>query len=62
MSPPLNKYKNNPEKQTIAKHASYTHLRAHEIPEHLVCRLLLEKKNTSTRDTERLINHILTFT
>eukprot|EP00658_Telonema_sp_P-2_P062910 TRINITY_DN51577_c0_g2_i1.p1 TRINITY_DN51577_c0_g2~~TRINITY_DN51577_c0_g2_i1.p1 ORF type:complete len:283 (-),score=47.76 TRINITY_DN51577_c0_g2_i1:27-875(-) len=25
-------------------HVSYTHLRAHETPEHLVCRLLLEKK------------------
>ena len=25
---------------------SYTHLRAHETPEHLVCRLLLEKNNT----------------
>src|SRR5678816_3115049 len=24
---------------------AYTHLRAHETPEHLVCRLLLEKKN-----------------
>ena len=24
---------------------SYTHLRAHETPEHLVCRRLLEKKN-----------------
>src|SRR5674536_403378 len=24
---------------------SYTHLRAHETPEHLVCRLLLETKN-----------------
>src|SRR5678816_3413237 len=24
---------------------SYTHLRAHETPEHLVCRLLLEQKN-----------------
>ena len=24
---------------------SYTHIRAHETPEHLVCRLLLEKKN-----------------
>ena len=23
---------------------SYTHLRAHETPEHLVCRLLLDKK------------------
>ena len=27
---------------------SYTHLRAHETPEHLVCRLLLEKKTTPT--------------
>src|SRR5674536_397975 len=26
---------------------SYTHLRAHETPEHLVCRLLLEKKTTT---------------
>src|SRR5678816_1237994 len=26
---------------------SYTHLRAHETPEHLVCRLLLEKKKYS---------------
>src|SRR5674536_396033 len=25
---------------------SYTHLRAHETPEHLVCRLLLAKKKT----------------
>ena len=25
---------------------SYTHLRAHETPEHLVCRLLLEKDGT----------------
>ena len=24
---------------------SYTHLRAHETPEHIVCRLLLEKKH-----------------
>ena len=29
---------------TIYKPVSYTHLRAHETPEHLVCRLLLEKK------------------
>src|SRR5678816_4715519 len=28
---------------------SYTHLRAHETPEHLVCRLLLEKKNKKTK-------------
>ena len=27
-----------------ANAVSYTHLRAHETPEHLVCRLLLEKK------------------
>eukprot|EP00658_Telonema_sp_P-2_P019331 TRINITY_DN17625_c0_g1_i2.p1 TRINITY_DN17625_c0_g1~~TRINITY_DN17625_c0_g1_i2.p1 ORF type:complete len:209 (+),score=28.42 TRINITY_DN17625_c0_g1_i2:315-941(+) len=27
---------------------SYTHLRAHETPEHLVCRLLLEKKKQNT--------------
>src|SRR5678815_6025645 len=31
------------EAQTM-KTVSYTHLRAHETPEHLVCRLLLEKK------------------
>src|SRR5678815_351643 len=29
---------------TGAGPVSYTHLRAHETPEHLVCRLLLEKK------------------
>eukprot|EP00658_Telonema_sp_P-2_P029901 TRINITY_DN22675_c0_g1_i3.p1 TRINITY_DN22675_c0_g1~~TRINITY_DN22675_c0_g1_i3.p1 ORF type:complete len:235 (+),score=48.84 TRINITY_DN22675_c0_g1_i3:162-866(+) len=28
---------------------SYTHLRAHETPEHLVCRLLLEKKKKKTQ-------------
>src|SRR5674536_44179 len=27
---------------------SYTHLRAHETPEHLVCRLLLERKKKNT--------------
>ena len=27
---------------------SYTHLRAHETPEHLVCRLLLEKKKQTS--------------
>ena len=31
---------------------SYTHLRAHETPEHLVCRLLLEKKNHTHQTTE----------
>eukprot|EP00658_Telonema_sp_P-2_P036308 TRINITY_DN26296_c0_g1_i1.p1 TRINITY_DN26296_c0_g1~~TRINITY_DN26296_c0_g1_i1.p1 ORF type:complete len:224 (-),score=46.29 TRINITY_DN26296_c0_g1_i1:19-690(-) len=35
---------------------SYTHLRAHETPEHLVCRLLLEKKKKNTTD---IINNIL---
>eukprot|EP00658_Telonema_sp_P-2_P066140 TRINITY_DN55230_c0_g1_i1.p1 TRINITY_DN55230_c0_g1~~TRINITY_DN55230_c0_g1_i1.p1 ORF type:complete len:374 (-),score=107.77 TRINITY_DN55230_c0_g1_i1:81-1202(-) len=30
------------------KAVSYTHLRAHETPEHLVCRLLLEKKKKTT--------------
>eukprot|EP00658_Telonema_sp_P-2_P028714 TRINITY_DN21955_c0_g1_i6.p1 TRINITY_DN21955_c0_g1~~TRINITY_DN21955_c0_g1_i6.p1 ORF type:complete len:334 (-),score=84.92 TRINITY_DN21955_c0_g1_i6:109-1110(-) len=40
---------------TGAQHAlvwnpvSYTHLRAHETPEHLVCRLLLEKKKKKRR-------------
>eukprot|EP00658_Telonema_sp_P-2_P033207 TRINITY_DN24421_c0_g1_i2.p1 TRINITY_DN24421_c0_g1~~TRINITY_DN24421_c0_g1_i2.p1 ORF type:complete len:106 (+),score=30.35 TRINITY_DN24421_c0_g1_i2:102-419(+) len=29
---------------TVCNAVSYTHLRAHETPEHLVCRLLLEKK------------------
>eukprot|EP00658_Telonema_sp_P-2_P071424 TRINITY_DN60682_c0_g1_i1.p1 TRINITY_DN60682_c0_g1~~TRINITY_DN60682_c0_g1_i1.p1 ORF type:complete len:238 (-),score=41.60 TRINITY_DN60682_c0_g1_i1:52-765(-) len=29
---------------------SYTHLRAHETPEHLVCRLLLEKKKKSIQN------------
>src|SRR5678816_4690095 len=31
---------------------SYTHLRAHETPEHLVCRLLLEKKKKKKQNTE----------
>eukprot|EP00658_Telonema_sp_P-2_P044461 TRINITY_DN32360_c0_g1_i1.p1 TRINITY_DN32360_c0_g1~~TRINITY_DN32360_c0_g1_i1.p1 ORF type:complete len:177 (+),score=39.06 TRINITY_DN32360_c0_g1_i1:3-533(+) len=33
---------------------SYTHLRAHETPEHLVCRLLLEKKKKSNYKKHRL--------
>ena len=38
---------------------SYTHLRAHETPEHLVCRLLLEKKKTSPQHlTSLYITHI----
>src|SRR5674536_394466 len=31
---------------------SYTHLRAHETPEHLVCRLLLEKKKKKTNNNK----------
>ena len=31
--------------ELIRTPVSYTHLRAHETPDHLVCRLLLEKKN-----------------
>ena len=32
----------------VPRAVSYTHLRAHETPEHLVCRLLLEKKKQKT--------------
>src|SRR5665254_20776 len=32
---------------------SYTHLRAHETPEHLVCRLLLEKKKKKTNNKKK---------
>ena len=35
--------------ESSLKAVSYTHLRAHETPEHLVCRLLLEKKNKKKR-------------
>src|SRR5678815_2828319 len=34
------------------KAVSYTHLRAHETPEHLVCRLLLEKKKKNTNKAQ----------
>src|SRR5678816_4754020 len=34
---------------------SYTHLRAHETPEHLVCRLLLEKKKQKTKNAVMMI-------
>eukprot|EP00658_Telonema_sp_P-2_P065103 TRINITY_DN54439_c0_g1_i1.p1 TRINITY_DN54439_c0_g1~~TRINITY_DN54439_c0_g1_i1.p1 ORF type:complete len:149 (+),score=17.92 TRINITY_DN54439_c0_g1_i1:102-548(+) len=36
---------------------SYTHLRAHETPEHLVCRLLLEKKKKKIKNVK--IKHVL---
>ena len=39
-----------------ATSVSYTHLRAHETPEHLVCRLLLEKKKKSKTLT---VNNII---
>ena len=46
---------------------SYTHLRAHETPEHLVCRLLLEKKKTNTpftynTFTTELLSHLASTT
>ena len=34
---------------------SYTHLRAHETREDLVCRLLLEKKNPQNRNEEAIL-------
>ncbi|KQI08361.1 hypothetical protein K777_10035, partial [Campylobacter coli CVM 41970] len=37
------KFKDKTLKESLEP-VSYTHLRAHETPEHLVCRLLLEKK------------------
>ena len=44
----------------IMESVSYTHLRAHETPEHLVCRLLLEKKkSTTTKDASAYCNHDL---
>eukprot|EP00658_Telonema_sp_P-2_P047087 TRINITY_DN355_c0_g1_i14.p1 TRINITY_DN355_c0_g1~~TRINITY_DN355_c0_g1_i14.p1 ORF type:complete len:128 (-),score=14.94 TRINITY_DN355_c0_g1_i14:113-496(-) len=41
--------------EVSSRTVSYTHLRAHETPEHLVCRLLLEKKkkkNSKNRKKE----------
>eukprot|EP00658_Telonema_sp_P-2_P037356 TRINITY_DN2686_c0_g1_i3.p1 TRINITY_DN2686_c0_g1~~TRINITY_DN2686_c0_g1_i3.p1 ORF type:complete len:102 (-),score=11.02 TRINITY_DN2686_c0_g1_i3:28-333(-) len=43
----------------IAVPVSYTHLRAHETPEHLVCRLLLEKKKKKTLFKYTNIKHLL---
>ena len=42
-----------------AESVSYTHLRAHETPEHLVCRLLLEKKKTTHNN---VTHHVTTLT
>eukprot|EP00658_Telonema_sp_P-2_P034136 TRINITY_DN24947_c0_g1_i1.p1 TRINITY_DN24947_c0_g1~~TRINITY_DN24947_c0_g1_i1.p1 ORF type:complete len:144 (+),score=24.46 TRINITY_DN24947_c0_g1_i1:628-1059(+) len=36
---------------------SYTHLRAHETPEHLVCRLLLEKKKKIKNKSFKKYDH-----
>src|SRR5674536_390474 len=36
---------------------SYTHLRAHETPEHLVCRLLLEKKKNNQKKNKQIKNN-----
>src|SRR5674536_376105 len=47
----------NPEKVqrlTGLMAVSYTHLRAHETPEHLVCRLLLEKKKKKKTNNQKL--------
>eukprot|EP00658_Telonema_sp_P-2_P012322 TRINITY_DN14695_c0_g1_i9.p2 TRINITY_DN14695_c0_g1~~TRINITY_DN14695_c0_g1_i9.p2 ORF type:complete len:105 (-),score=33.99 TRINITY_DN14695_c0_g1_i9:69-383(-) len=41
----------------ISKPVSYTHLRAHETPEHLVCRLLLEKKKKKTTKISTITNN-----
>ena len=38
---------------------SYTHLRAHETPEHLVCRLLLEKKKKYTQQEPTTLGDIM---
>eukprot|EP00658_Telonema_sp_P-2_P060459 TRINITY_DN4936_c0_g1_i7.p1 TRINITY_DN4936_c0_g1~~TRINITY_DN4936_c0_g1_i7.p1 ORF type:complete len:746 (-),score=169.34 TRINITY_DN4936_c0_g1_i7:29-2266(-) len=35
---------------------SYTHLRAHETPEHLVCRLLLEKKKKKSEKHKNIVS------
>ena len=44
----------------VAVAVSYTHLRAHETPEHLVCRLLLEKKKKQQKYTNLQTNRTLT--
>eukprot|EP00658_Telonema_sp_P-2_P002406 TRINITY_DN1090_c0_g1_i1.p1 TRINITY_DN1090_c0_g1~~TRINITY_DN1090_c0_g1_i1.p1 ORF type:complete len:124 (+),score=5.32 TRINITY_DN1090_c0_g1_i1:152-523(+) len=49
----------------VRRPVSYTHLRAHETPEHLVCRLLLEKKKkklTNLTLTHNTYHYIITYT
>eukprot|EP00658_Telonema_sp_P-2_P034764 TRINITY_DN25370_c0_g1_i1.p1 TRINITY_DN25370_c0_g1~~TRINITY_DN25370_c0_g1_i1.p1 ORF type:complete len:301 (+),score=64.24 TRINITY_DN25370_c0_g1_i1:151-1053(+) len=50
----IKKRDQSPEKtqMRLQSSVSYTHLRAHETPEHLVCRLLLEKKKMTNHKTE----------
>eukprot|EP00658_Telonema_sp_P-2_P035912 TRINITY_DN26055_c0_g1_i1.p1 TRINITY_DN26055_c0_g1~~TRINITY_DN26055_c0_g1_i1.p1 ORF type:complete len:183 (+),score=22.28 TRINITY_DN26055_c0_g1_i1:307-855(+) len=50
-------------KSSLVSHpVSYTHLRAHETPEHLVCRLLLEKKKTNhTKHSPHFSYHNITL-
>src|SRR5674536_73729 len=44
-------YKQTKDIETLRRiPVSYTHLRAHETPEHLVCRLLLEKKKKNIKE------------
>src|SRR5665254_10538 len=54
----LSYYNNSSSSRIIQIHSilpvSYTHLRAHETPEHLVCRLLLEKKKYNVVDSEQV--------
>ena len=41
--------------EKILESVSYTHLRAHETPEHLVCRLLLEKKKKKQKTNKQIM-------
>ena len=45
------------EESTSVVPVSYTHLRAHETPEHLVCRLLLEKKKETHKQNNHKLRH-----
>ena len=52
------KRRKNQKEIRTERSVSYTHLRAHETPEHLVCRLLLEKKQpTHTHETLYFLLH-----
>eukprot|EP00658_Telonema_sp_P-2_P026484 TRINITY_DN2069_c0_g1_i4.p2 TRINITY_DN2069_c0_g1~~TRINITY_DN2069_c0_g1_i4.p2 ORF type:complete len:147 (+),score=33.57 TRINITY_DN2069_c0_g1_i4:443-883(+) len=42
----------------LGEAVSYTHLRAHETPEHLVCRLLLEKKKKKKIKTIGILKEV----